>query len=120
MIRDFDGLIASLETQFPVFATDIRKDEIENNKSFFIYNDDGEIIKAETGTKQYLVEFYLSFVTREKERIDKIKIINMCEKHRLFFKSTSTQVGKIEDLDVETSMVTFTFTHIEKGCDTNY
>lgn len=116
MIRDFATLLNKLESKYPVFATDIRKDEIEENKSFFIYNDDGDVFKSDSGTNQYQVEFYLSFVTREKAKINKIEIIELFNQHRLFFRNTDTQFGKLEDLDVETSMTTFTFYHIEKMC----
>lgn len=116
MIRDFATLLNKLESKYPVFATDIRRDEIEENKSFFIYNDDGDVFKSDSGTNQYQIEFYLSFVTREKAKINKIEIIELFNQHRLFFRNTDTQFGKLEDLDVETSMTTFTFYHIEKMC----
>ena len=48
--------------------------------------------------------------------LDKFKIIEMCDDHRLLFNSCETQVGKIEGLDVEASMTTFTFIHIHRMC----
>ena len=83
---------------------------------FFIYDDDGDIKKPDTSTNQYQQEFYLYFVTREKMDLDKFKIIEMCDDHRLLFNSCETQVGKIEDLDVEASMTTFTFIHVHRMC----
>ena len=116
MIKDLTGLLDKLEEIAPVFATDIRKDEILNNKSFFVYNDDGDISKTESSTNEYRQEFYLSFVTRENKKIDKFKIIEIFDRHRLFFISCSTQVGKIESQDIETTMTTFTFYHRQPMC----
>lgn len=116
MIKNLQGLLDQLEAIAPVFAADIRKDEVKENKSFFIYDDDGDIKKPDTSTNQYQQEFYLYFVTREKMDLDKFKIIEMCDDHRLLFNSCETQVGKIEGLDVEASMTTFTFIHIHRMC----
>ena len=116
MIKDLQGFLNKLEKIAPVFATDIRKDEVIENKSFFIYDDDGDIKRPDTSTNQYQQEFYLYFVTREKKAIDKFKIIGLCEEHRLLFSSCDTQVGKIESLDVEASMTSFTFFHIQRLC----
>ena len=48
MIKNIQGLLDQLEAIAPVFATDIRKDEVKENKSFFIYDDDGDIKKPDT------------------------------------------------------------------------
>ncbi|MBS5596602.1 hypothetical protein [Peptostreptococcus sp.] len=116
MIKDFKGLIAELEDMFPVFATDIRKDEVMANESFFVFDDDGGITRSVSSTNEYRQEFYLSFVTRAKEKIDKFKLIELFDRHKLFFISCNTQVGKIENLDVEISMTTFTFYHRQMMC----
>ena len=36
MIKNLQGLLDQLEAIAPVFATDIRKDEVKENKSFFM------------------------------------------------------------------------------------
>lgn len=115
MIKDLEGLIKKLNNIYPTFAMDIRKDEVKKNPSFFIYNDDGEITKAQTGTTQYLTSFYLSFITRNQSAINQIEIIELCKKHALFFDRTEIDNGKIQDLDVEAKMVTFLFHHVDKG-----
>jgi hypothetical protein len=114
MIKELDKLISKLNNMYPTFAMEIRKDEVEKNPSFFIYNDDGEITKAQTGTTQYLTNFYLSFFTRDQSTIDQIEIIEMCKKHALFFDRTELDHGKINNLDVEAKMVTFVFHHIDR------
>lgn len=115
MIKDFDGLISSLEEIAPVFATDIRKDEVKENEAFFIYDDDGDVKKADA-SDQYQQEFNLYFVSRNKTRLDKMEIIQLCYSHRLLFSQCISQLGKIEDLDVEASMTSFTFYQIHRIC----
>ena len=114
MIKDLEGLIKKLNNIYPVFSTDIRKDEVEKNPSFFIYNDDGEITKAQTGTTQYLTNFYLSFFTIDQSAINQIGIIEVCKKHALFFDRTELDHGKVANLDVEAKMITFVFHHIDR------
>ncbi|WP_024622177.1 hypothetical protein [Metaclostridioides mangenotii] len=114
MIKDLEGLIKKLNGMYPVFAMNIRKDEVEKNPSFFIYNDDGEITKATSGINQYKTNFHLSFFTRGQSTLNQIEVIEMCKKHALIFDRTEIDVGKIQDLDVEAKMVTFVLHHIDK------
>lgn len=116
MIKDLSGLLDELEKVAPIFARDIREDEVKNNPSFFIYEDDGDIVRVEDSTNQYKQEFYLSFVTRNNVKLDKFHIIELCHRHKLFFESCNTQVGKIENLDSETSLTTFIFHHKQLMC----
>jgi len=113
-LKELGRLIDNLNNMYPTFAMDIRKDEVEMNPSFFISNDDGEITKAQTGTTQYLTNFYLSFFTRDQSAINQIEIIEMCKKHALFFDRTEIDKGKLENLDVEAKMITFVFHHIDR------
>lgn len=116
MIRDLEGLIKKLDDIYPTFTINMKKSEVKENPSFFIYDDDGEISKADTSTVQYKIKFYIYFITRENAKINKIKLIEMCKKHGLIFDYTTVELGKIENTDSEASMITFVFHQLQKVC----
>lgn len=111
-------LIEFLESKYgyKVFGVDINKDEIKKNATLFVYNDKGEISKADTQTEQYYRTFYLSLITREREEIDEIELIKSVRKYGLLFYRTEIDYGKIENLDQDAQMTTFVFRTVIKVC----
>lgn len=115
-MRDIPQLIEHIETTYncPVFYLDVKKDDIEKNKSFFIYNDKGEITKGQGLT--FIRSFYIHYVTSDGSEIDEIQLIKYIQKnHSLIFDKTAIDVGKIQNLDTVTQMTTFEF-HYIVGC----
>lgn len=93
---------------YSAFGTDISKDEVAENPSFFIFNNKGAINKADT-SNQYLRDFDLFFITREDAEIDEFDLILALQKCGLRFRSTEYDYGKIKNTDVEAKMTTFNF-----------
>lgn len=93
---------------YPVFATDIKKDEVDSNESFFIYYDKGPIRKAE-GANQYLRDFVLMFVTKEDAEVDEFGMILSLRKCGLRFNNTEYEYGRVANTDKEAKMTTFNF-----------
>lgn len=116
MIREFSAMLDYLAEKYPVFGKDIKKDEVENNPSFFIYNEKGEITKGDGTINSYNINFYLYFITRENAEINEIEIIERLKKHGLVFVRTEQDLGKIENTDSEAKMTTFIFYQMQKVC----
>jgi len=93
---------------YPVFQTNIAKDELESNLSFFIYENNGQIRKAE-GHNQYLRDFQLFFITKEAAEIDEFGLILSLQKCGLRFRETQYDYGRIANTDAEAKMTTFYF-----------
>ena len=102
--------IQTIETVggYSAFGTDISKDEIAENLSFFIFNSKGAIKKADT-PNQYLRDFDLFFITREDAEIDEFALILALQKRGLRFRRTEYDYGKIKNTEVEAKMTTFNF-----------
>lgn len=104
-----DVAIKTIEsTGYPVFPTDIKKDEVKENPSFFIFSDDGDTHNG-TSASQYLKEFVLAFVTKEDAIFNEIELIENLKKSALTFRGSSTDYGRIANTDVEAKMRTLTF-----------
>lgn len=99
-------------TGYPVFGTDIGKDEVEANSSFFIFEDEGNISKAESSKSQYSREFVLSFLTKKGATINPIELIETLKPSGLHFKSSDSAHGKMANTDEEAKMTTLIFTRI--------
>lgn len=98
------------------FDTDVGKDEVEENSSFFVYVEEGDIRSAETSRSQYVREFVLAFITRENATINAIELIENLKKAGLHFKSTETATGKMANTGEEAKMITFIFTRSIRVC----
>ena len=96
-------------TGFPVFGTDIQKDELEAHESFFLYYENGPIRKAESGANQFLRDFILMFVTKEAAEIDEFALILELPKCGLRFRNTEYEFGKIANTEQEAKLSTFYF-----------
>lgn len=105
---DLEKTIGVIESVggYPVFATDIKKDEADSNESFFIYYDKGPIRKA-TGANQYLRDFILMFVTKENAEVDEFGMILSLQKCGLRFDNTDYDYGRVANSDAEAKMTTF-------------
>ncbi|WP_034538555.1 hypothetical protein [Carnobacterium inhibens] len=95
-------------TGYPVFATDMTKDEVTNNPTFLIYDDKGDIRKA-SSANQYLQDFVVSFVTRENIEVNEFDLIMGLQPCGLIFRETQKEYGRIAETDQEAKMVTFYF-----------
>lgn len=95
-------------TGYPVFKTDITRDEVLSQPSFFVYEDKGDIRQGTNGN-QYLVGFVISFITTDDATIDEIDIIQQLRPFGLLFDRTETDSGRIADSENEAKMTTFYF-----------
>ncbi|WP_092092114.1 hypothetical protein [Pisciglobus halotolerans] len=107
---DLEKVIKTIEAVggYQVFGTDMKKDEVDSNESFFIYYDKGPITKAD-GSNQYLRDFILMFITKENAEIDEFGLILALQKCRLRFDNTEYDYGRIADTEREARMTTFNF-----------
>lgn len=106
---DLAGTIKVLKdlTSYPVFKTDITKDESRENESFFIIEPDGNLTNA---GNHYEKECLISFVTKKDKIIDEIALILAVEPNGLIFQRTETDFGRMADTQQEVKMLTFYFT----------
>lgn len=113
-----ETIMSETNNKFEVFGTDITKDEVEANRSFFIYDPFGDLSPAE-GPKQWKQEFLLSFVTREDQRLSTDMIFKLKDglrRCRLYFDSTESDYGRMADSDQQARMLTLYFHSIVKEC----
>ena len=96
-------------TGFPVFGTDIQKDELDANESFFLYYENGPIRKADSGANQFLRYFILMFVTKEDAEIDEFALILELPMCGLRFRNTEYEFGKVASTEQEAKLSTFYF-----------
>lgn len=95
-------------TDYPVFRTDITKDETQANKSFFIVEPDGDLSRTE-GNGGFSREFLVSFITKEDALIDDIQLLLTLERHGLIFERTETDYGRMANTQKEVKMISFIF-----------
>lgn len=95
-------------TGYPVFKTDITRDEALANPSFFVYEDKGDITQGGNGN-QFLMEFIISFITTEDASIDEIELILALRYFGLIFNRTETEHGRVANTESEAKMITFNF-----------
>ena len=95
-------------TTFPVFKTDITKDETQSNESFFIVEQDGDLSRTE-GNGGFRRDFLISFITKNDSVIDDIQLILAVEPHGLIFERTETDYGRMAGTQKEVKMMTFIF-----------
>lgn len=113
-----EKIIEKLEQKFnyKVFKKNIKKDEVEENNSFFVIDPVGEIENG-AGYGEYLRRFYVFFVTVENAEIDEFDVIKICRDSGLFFEKTEIDAGKFEHTDSEAKMITFIFKDLICKCE---
>lgn len=103
------------ETNQNVFSTDIKKDEVKENDSFFIYFENAGLDKA-TSSNQFLRRFTLTFVTKSGIELDDINLIQKLTVCGLRFNSSEVDYGLIQDSETEVKAITFHFNRAIRVC----
>ncbi|MBC2106146.1 hypothetical protein [Listeria booriae] len=103
------------KTEYPVFSTDIKKDEVENNPSFFVYTEKAGIDKGQN-SNQYLKRFVLMFVSKDASDIDEIELSKALEVCGLIFDRSDVDYGRIADTEQEVLANTLYFHRILRVC----
>ena len=94
---------------YPVFGLDLNKDEIRDNKSFFVYDENGRITPGQSRI-QYLIEFTLMFITLEDKVMDEIEIAeNVIQGTGLIFDGSVREQAKFQETDQIANTITWTF-----------
>lgn len=94
------------ETGFPCFDLDVGRDEVQDNKSFFVYSDDGGL-EASTHANQFNKSFIVMFITRENATFNELELIDRLKLCRLIFDSSEVENGQL--LNTEESAVVRTY-----------
>ncbi|MGX7108348.1 hypothetical protein [Facklamia miroungae] len=111
-----DRIIKAMEDrEHPVFAIDLNKDEINNFDSFFIYNDKGNIFRAE-GANQYRMNFTVLYISKTHDDIDEITLIDELIRYGLTFVDSSREEAKFKETDQTALVITLNFTQIFRLC----
>lgn len=105
---NLSGAIDALKelTNYPVFRTDITKEESRDNDSFFIIEPDGNLANA---GNHYTKECLISFITKDNSAVDEIALILKVEENGLIFQRTETDFGRMQNTQQEVKMLTFYF-----------
>lgn len=93
---------------YPVFHLDLNKDEWRDNKSFFVYDDNGEV-RPGTSRLQYSIDFTLMFITLEDAEINIIEVIENLAGTGLIFDGAVPESPKVKDTDKVAKAITWTF-----------
>lgn len=93
---------------FPVFDMELGRDEVAENKSFFLYNEKGDIRPTER-RNQYKQDFVLMFVSRDGKQIDEISLIEPLRDAGLIFDQMDHSEGRLLDTDDKAEVLTFNF-----------
>lgn len=96
------------EVGFPVFDMELGRDEVAENKTFFLYNEKGDIQPTDR-RNQYKQDFILMFVSREGVTIDEIGLIEPLRDAGLIFDSMDHSEGRLLDTDDKAEVLTFNF-----------
>ncbi|MDZ5760774.1 hypothetical protein RAK27_19195 [Carnobacterium maltaromaticum] len=103
------------EFGFEVFGKDVQKDEIESNKSFFIFDDDGDLSRESANV--YNKAAYVAFVTTDGTTIpDELEIIAKLQTCGLRFDNTENDEGKMKETEQIAKMRTWNFHQSLKVC----
>lgn len=98
---------------WPLFDTNLEKDEIIKNPSFFVYSQEGEIRPA-TAHNQYLKTFTLAFLTRKQEQLDILALAEQLRLVGLRFMGSEIDEGEFADTNQRAKMITLNFVHVIK------
>lgn len=95
---------------YPLFYIDTEKDEFDAHDSFFVYDDDGRIEKAQA-SMQFLQEFILGFITKDDTKINVLELAERLQKCGLTLSMSDSEVGEVADTGKKAKMTTMTFKH---------
>lgn len=99
----------------PVFDSDIKREEVAINPSFFMFRASNRYTRGESG-RSLLRTIYISFVTKESREISMELLIPDLQTVPLHFVDSDEDLGKIQGTDIEAMMITMEFTAQVRGC----
>lgn len=112
---NLERIVGKLEAfGYPVFNLDLNKDEWRDNKSFFVYDENGEVRPAGNSRLQYSIEFTLMFITLEYSHVDIIEVVENLAGTGLIFDGAIPETPKLKDTDQIAKAITWTFHRIVK------
>lgn len=99
----------------PVFDSDIKREEVAENPSFFMFRLSNRYTRGDTG-RSLLRSVYISFVTKESKEINLELLIPDLQTVPLYFVDSNEDIGKIQGTDIEAMMITMEFTAQVRRC----
>ena len=99
----------------PVFDSDIKKEEVDANSSFFVFRESNNFFRGESG-RSLMRKVYVQFITKESKQIDVALLIPDLQTAGLYFVQSDEDLGKIQDTDNEAIMVTMEFNVQVRKC----
>ncbi|HEK9985471.1 TPA: hypothetical protein TVE81_001378 [Streptococcus equi subsp. zooepidemicus] len=101
------------QTGIPCFDMSIGRDEVYENKTFFVYIDDGELMPA-LHANQYHKQFTLMFITRENRVFNELELIENLKLCRLIFDSSEVENGQLVNTEEKAIVRTYYFHQLIK------
>ncbi|CRQ98291.1 TPA: hypothetical protein TVW26_001592 [Streptococcus equi subsp. equi] len=101
------------QTGIPCFDMSISRDEVYENKTFFVYIDDGELMPA-LHANQYHKQFTLMFITRENRLFNELELIENLKLCRLIFDSSEVENGQLVNTEEKAIVRTYYFHQLIK------
>lgn len=98
---------------YPCFDSDVGRDEVAENPSFFVYMDDGGL-EPSTHANQYWKTFVLMFITRENATFDELELIDKMKLCRLIFDRSEIERGSLLNTEEQAIARTLTFHQVLK------
>ncbi|WP_124058468.1 hypothetical protein [Vaginisenegalia massiliensis] len=112
-LNDFLAILDG--TGYPVFAYDTNVDEMNDNDSFWVYMDKGNITKGEANTNWHQ-EFTFMFISKSAKEIDEISIIQQVEGLNILFDRLERETFKLAETQQMALTVTFNCHTIIRVC----
>lgn len=100
---------------FPVFDSDIKREEVEANGTFFVFRESSNFFRGESG-RSLMRKVYVQFVTKESKQVDIITLVPEIQTAGLYFVSSDEDLGKIQGTDKEALMITMEFNVQVRKC----
>lgn len=111
---DLEKIVSTIkETGFPCFDMEMSRREVEENKSFFVYSDDGDLVPG-ANANQFKKSFLLMFVTREGATVDVLELVERLRLCRLLFDGSEVDKGSVSNSDESATATTMRFHHVIK------
>jgi hypothetical protein len=113
-----DRIVTVLKAHYPdipVFDSEIKKEEVAECPSFFMFRVSNRYKRGESG-RSLLRSVYVSFVTKESMEINLEALIPDLQTVPLYFIDSDEDLGKIQNTDTEAKMITMEFTAQIRGC----
>lgn len=101
------------QTGIPCFDMSIGRDEVYENKTFFVYIDDGELMPS-LHANQYHKRFTLMFITRENSLFNELELIENLKLCRLIFDSSEVENGQLVNTEEKAIVRTYYFHQLIK------